>query len=87
MPGWESESVVNKPYIAVDNDNSIYFTDPEQHRAVKLSAAGQVLAVWGKQGKDNQSFQLPTGIATAPDGSVYVVDSQNERVLKFPPIK
>src|SRR5204862_441535 len=87
VPGWESESLTNKPGIAVDSDGSIYFTDPELHRAVKLSAAGQVLAVWGKPGRDNASFTLPTGISIGPDNSVYVTDTQNQRVLKFAPIR
>ena len=47
----------------------------------------QVLAVWGKLGRDNSSMNLPTGIAVAPNGDVWVVDSLNNRVLKFAPVR
>jgi DNA-binding beta-propeller fold protein YncE len=87
IAGWDSDSVVNKPYLAVDAEGSMYATDPEGHRAIKLSASGQVLAVWGKLGRDNASMNLPTGLAVAPTGEVWVADSLNNRVVKFAPVR
>jgi tripartite motif-containing protein 71 len=40
--------------------------------------------VWGKYGTDEASFDLPTGIALDAEGHVYVSDSNNHRVMKFP---
>jgi tripartite motif-containing protein 71 len=85
--GWDSESVVEKPYLAVDGDGNIYFTDPEDAHVVKMAPGGQVLAVWGKQGVDRGSMNLPTGIAVASNGDVWIADSLNNRVLKFAAVK
>jgi hypothetical protein len=57
------------------------------HRVVKQIPAGQVAAVWGKQGRDQASFNLPTGIAVSPGGDVVVADGQNHRILKFAPVR
>ncbi len=41
---------------------------------------------FGQYGLDERSFALPTGIAVAEDGSIYVVDSHGARVLVFDPL-
>ena len=41
----------------------------------------------GKLGTDNTSMNLPTGLAVAPTGDVWVADSLNNRVLKFAPVR
>ncbi|MDQ7833327.1 MAG: hypothetical protein RDU30_16475, partial [Desulfovibrionaceae bacterium] len=38
---------------------------------------------WGSHGTGDGQFNLPKGIAVAPDGSVYVADSDNYRIQKF----
>lgn len=40
-------------------------------------------AVWGAPGSGSGQFQSPKGVAVAPDGSLYVVDSRNNRIQKF----
>ncbi len=86
MLGWESEGVVNKPYVAVDAQGNLYATGPEYHRVVKLDATGKVQAVWGRFGSDLSSLNMPVGIAIDVNGYVYVSDSANHRILKFAPI-
>lgn len=39
--------------------------------------------VWGAAGVGDVQFQSPKGVAVAPDGSLYVVDSRNNRIQKF----
>jgi DNA-binding beta-propeller fold protein YncE len=80
------ESVVNKPYLAVDAQGRVYTTDPEGSRVLVFDSEGELLAVWGKYGTDDASFDLPTGIALDEEGNVYVSDSNNHRILKFAPL-
>jgi len=87
VQGWESESVVNKPYLALDSADNIYVTDPENYRILKFNSKGELMAVWGEFGMDSRSFNLPTGIAVDGADNVYAVDSFNHRAMKFEPVK
>ena len=80
------ESVVNKPYLALDGEGRVYATDPEGSRVLVFDNEGKLLAIWGKYGTDDASFDLPTGIALDEEGNVYVSDSNNHRIMKFAPL-
>jgi DNA-binding beta-propeller fold protein YncE len=89
--GWESNSLDNKPYLAVDSIGRVYATDPENYRVLVFDPTGQLTAMWGEYGFDATTFSLPTGITLDAEGNVYVTDSGgdedgNHRVLKFPPL-
>jgi DNA-binding beta-propeller fold protein YncE len=84
VQGWDSESVVNKPYIALDDQDNVFITDPENYRVIEFDAEGKLLAVWGDFGSGDNQLNLPTGIAIDPSGQVYIGDSDNHRVLRFP---
>jgi sugar lactone lactonase YvrE len=81
--GWETTSVNNKPFIAVDPRGNIFFTDPDGYRVIELSNTGEIVRYWGNIGTDKSSFSLPTGIGTDADGGVWVVDSNNNRLMHF----
>jgi uncharacterized protein (TIGR03663 family) len=83
VAGWDTTSVLNKPYIALDASDNVYLTDPENHRVLKYTNDGKLLAVLGKPGIDLASFNLPTGIALDAQGGIIVADSGNNRVLRF----
>jgi tripartite motif-containing protein 71 len=78
--------VINKPYLAVDGDGHVYVTDPEGYRVIGFDAGGTFLVTFGEFGVGEGEFNLPTGIDVDESGSVYVVDSANNRVIKFGPI-
>lgn len=86
IEGWNSQSVVNKPFLATDG-RLVYVTDPEGFRVLVFDVDGNFRAGFGAYGFDSQSFALPVGIALGPDGNVYVVDSDNHRVMVFPPVE
>ncbi|MCW5848676.1 MAG: TIGR03663 family protein [Anaerolineae bacterium] len=86
VEAWDGQSVVNKPYITVDSKNRVYFTDPEQYRVIVLDDKGQPVANMGQPGKDAKGIELPVGIVVAPDGKVYVADSNNNRIVQWPPL-
>lgn len=46
-------------------------------------AAAAALTPAGSAGKGEGQLERPMGVATAPDGSVYVVDRLNNRVVKY----
>ncbi len=54
-------------------------TDPYEEQIVPLSPDKVV----GATGSDAGFFQAPRGLATAPDGSLYVADSRNHRIQHF----
>ena len=46
--GWGSESVVNKPYVAVDGARGlVYITDPEGYRVLVFGMDGSFKGTWG----------------------------------------
>ncbi|NOZ28946.1 MAG: TIGR03663 family protein [Chloroflexi bacterium] len=86
--GWESESIVNKPYLAVDSSAGlVYATDPEGYRVLVFDTEGNFRATFGQYGSDAQSFALPNGIAVDAAGNVYVADADNHRILVFPRVQ
>jgi DNA-binding beta-propeller fold protein YncE len=88
IEGWGSQSVLNKPGIAVDPQRRIvYAVDPENYRVLAFDTEGNFLATWGLYGMDAMSFTMPTGIAVAPDGRVVVADGDAHRIMIFPPLE
>jgi len=83
IEGWETESVVNKPYLRVDSAGRVYVGDPEGYRVLVFDEVGQFLMSFGQYGFDMASFTLPLGMAFDAQDNLYVVDSDNSRVLKF----
>ncbi len=86
VEGWFGESVVNKPYLAVDDQSRVYVTDPEGYLVIVFDGGGELLATFGRYGFDPNSFSLPTGIEVDDEGYVYVTDTDGQRVLKFEPL-
>jgi DNA-binding beta-propeller fold protein YncE len=87
VEGWSSQSVVNKPFLAVDSAGAVYATDPEGFRVLAWDSEGQFKATFGLYGSDAQSFALPNGVAIGPDDLVFVADADNHRVMVFPAVR
>ncbi len=86
-PGWESQEIFNKPYLAVANNGDLYATDPQLYRVVVYAADGQLKASFGTFGTGANNFDLPTGIAIDPETDVVLVaDANNNRVQAFQPV-
>ncbi|NPV56589.1 MAG: hypothetical protein HPY76_07970 [Anaerolineae bacterium] len=75
--------------IAVGSDGSLYIVDFGNNRIVRYASDGRLLGAWGSLADvalgsaPGGTFKEPWGIATAPDGSVYVADTWNHRIQKF----
>jgi len=75
--------------LAVAPDRNIYVTDVYNHRIRKVTPEGVVttLAGTGATGSADgagagASFNYPYGVAVAPDGTIYVADTNNNRIRK-----
>jgi uncharacterized protein (TIGR03663 family) len=82
IAGWEGQSVVNKPYVAVDSQGRVYVSDPEASRILVFDGEGSALAVLGSRG--SSLFQLPTGVLIDQQDDLWVSDAVNQRILRFP---
>lgn len=79
--------------LAVLPDGTVFIADTWNHVIRKINPAGQISvyvgAVGAPGGQDGDSgharFFLPTSLATAPDGSLYVLDSWTHNVRRVLP--
>lgn len=73
--------------IRVDASGNIWLVDAGAHAVYKTDSRGNVLLQLGEKGvagTDREHFNLPTDVAIAPDGSIYVSDGYGSaRVVKF----
>ena len=81
---WYTQSLNNKPYITGSAaSGSIFMTDPEGSLIHQYDMTGKLVRTWNADGGDIDHFSIPNGITMGPDGSIWVADSQNNRVNKF----
>ncbi|MFQ5408985.1 MAG: SMP-30/gluconolactonase/LRE family protein, partial [Anaerolineales bacterium] len=83
VQGWFGQSLENKPYLGLDNMGRVFVSDPEGFRILVYDEAGLPQFSFGDFGFDNNTFALPVGVAWDGADSVFVVDSNNHRVMKF----
>ncbi len=84
---WGADMFIMPHGLEIDNENNIWITDVGLHQVIKYDSNGKELMVLGKEfepGSDLYSFNLPTDVAVANDGSFYVSDGYgNSRIIKF----
>ena len=84
---WGADMFIMPHGLEIDNENNIWITDVGLHQVIKYDSNGKELMVLGKEfepGSDSYSFNLPTDVAVANDGSFYVSDGYgNSRIIKF----
>jgi len=83
--GWRGQSLVNKPYIAVDLGGNVYVTDPEGYRLLMFNAQGAFVRGWDQYIGDGGSLGLFIGVDVDAAGRVWLVDGSNNRVIRFEP--
>ncbi|HMN13288.1 MAG TPA: NHL repeat-containing protein, partial [Bellilinea sp.] len=88
VSAWYSNTIENKPFIAVDQNDNVFITDPEGYRVIEFNAEGTYLRSWGDYSAASDGFGLPSGIKVDANGAVWVSDGANNTILKFelPPL-
>lgn len=85
--------------IAVDGAGTVYATDAGTGQVLRVSPGGQPQVLAGVRGPDYTNpappvadgpaatarFRGPTGLALAPDGTLYVADGGNHRIRRIGP--
>ena len=82
--------VLSRPHdIAQGEDGLLYVADSANHRIVVFDEAGNVINSMGRYGLASDAgggegtLNEPWGVAAGPDGSVFVADTWNHRVVVF----
>lgn len=79
--------------LAVDSQGNVFVSDTENHLVRKIDRNGLVSTFAGISGEagdrdgpgDQAQFNSPAAVALAPDGSLYVADSDNHLIRKISP--
>ena len=90
LHSWGAGQFVRPHGIWIGPDDSVYLTDDQDHTVRKFTTDGQLLLTLGVSGRASDSgvensdyrtiqrpaspFNLPTNLALAPDGNMYVSD-------------
>lgn len=86
---WGEDLFVLPHSLTVDHEDNVWVTDVALHQVLKLTAGGRLLlaiGVAGVPGDGPRHFALPTDVAVAPGGDLYVSDGYgNARVAQFSP--
>ncbi len=83
ISGWMSQSLDNKPYLAVDQHGHVFATDPDSFRVLEFTTSGEFVHAWGQNGNGSDNFGTPSGIAVDSLGGVWVSDAANNQLMHF----
>jgi len=83
IDAWYGESLDNKPFLAIDEDYNSYIADPIYGRILVFDIDGNFLRAWGGFGSSLSEIGTVGGLAVDSQGSVWVSDSRNNRIMRF----
>ncbi len=82
VPGWQANTY-DDPMLTVTADGTVYVAVPARQHVLIARASGEPLLRWTGVGRDGVPLASPSGLAVAPDGSVWIVDRLAGRVARF----
>ena len=79
---WHSQSLENKPFLALNQKNQVIVTDPDLGRILQFDQNGNFMQLWG--GFDNATLiAVASGVAVDGEGNVWISDAINNSIYKF----
>jgi DNA-binding beta-propeller fold protein YncE len=79
----DGRGLVRPAGIDIDAEQTLWVADACNHRIVRLSLDGQVLAVFGEMGTEPGQLRYPYDITVTPEGTVMVCEYGNSRLQWF----
>ncbi|CAF3755669.1 unnamed protein product [Adineta steineri] len=84
--GSQLSQIKNPTFIFVDEDQSVYVSDSNNHRVMKWrkdAKEGIVVAGGNDQGRNLNQLFAPTGVVVDDLGQIYVADLGNHRIMRW----
>jgi DNA-binding beta-propeller fold protein YncE len=94
--GPADEAMIGVPSdVAVDTRGNLYIAEPANHRIRVVDKATGIITTFAGTGEEGfggdgglateARFRTPFGVSVAPDGSVYISDTDNHRIRRVDP--
>jgi DNA-binding beta-propeller fold protein YncE len=87
LRAWGDEQIRTAHHLKIDGQGNVWVADIGNHLVMKFSAEGKLLlelGTRGEKGDDERHLNMPTDMAIAPSGDVFVSDGYgNNRVVHF----
>jgi DNA-binding beta-propeller fold protein YncE len=84
---WGDQEVVSAHHIKIDHEGMVWLADIGNHTIMQFSPEGRLLRTLGtkgEKGNDETHLNMPTDMAVAPSGDVFVSDGYgNNRIVHF----
>jgi len=84
VDAWTSDSLDNKPFLALNSADEVFVTDPDAGRVIRFDSEGNFQQLWGGY-QNSYLMGIVSGIAIGQDGTVWVSDALNNTLLAFNP--
>ncbi|MGD2142487.1 MAG: hypothetical protein PVH79_03280 [Candidatus Bathyarchaeota archaeon] len=86
IASWGEGLFANAHGAYVDSEDNVWCVDREHHVIWKFSNEGELLETIGTPDSPGKPFDMPTDVALAPDGEIYISDGYgNSRIHRYSP--
>ncbi|MBC2778924.1 peptidyl-alpha-hydroxyglycine alpha-amidating lyase family protein [Parasphingopyxis marina] len=88
LSGWGDGQLAEAHGLYIDRDDNVFFVDRGAHTIEKFSTEGEKLLTVGERWQcapkfSNLPFNRPQGVATAPNGDIYVADGKCNNAIHW----
>ncbi|CAF1576118.1 unnamed protein product, partial [Adineta steineri] len=84
--GNQFDQLHSPDFIFVDDDQSVYVSDRQNHRIMKWgkdAKEGTIVAGGNGEGRSLNQLSYPQGVIVDNLGQIYVADSMNDRIMRW----